>query len=682
MSVRTLAYTQDAIVWDIPPGKPDVNQVTAHDALASIVSYIRQQGQKGATCLYYALLPLRRRIGPMHPEGLEIDRLKERVASLWRKHLSDITPLTFISSHQEGGLTCFYMNLIHINHICLTRLGIDPVMMYIGRMKNTKFYNEGKQNIKEGLYKLATTELSRLSPIERSSFLSMCISHSLVKNYQLPISRWRPSQSKEELREVLRKHGPMSIVGMVGKSYFFTFVDRYCSYTTVTSHTLVADYKPYNINFSHSLVVIGCEDNALGTLVYFIENEKSSPSEPRRVYAIDFEIFVRKVSPYAFSLAELSSGRLKDVSTYYGVHMHPSLFSTNVSASCQNFLFFIKQIHHEPLCYASLLPPLVTLEEEVSQLKKAIEELAYGQLFSSLYAKRYQAILSVAVSVLYPAHDLSSDGESFESIRLEHLLTRSIPLLFASSESLPEQLLERELRFLEVKCAKARQDMLMCIADKERRQEFSQEDLAKQLSCLPRDVFETILFTVARHIGPSSAKKHFENRPIFGEEMVKMDVFVLRKIISNHKKMILIFPGKSLFSLQSKTEEFCNVSLLISLLSNPNTKKEHLQFVFDQLMNEIKNEIYGLVYYEAVASMTVNEAEKILKSSPFYLFSKSPEEGSIIQCVIEEYKKRFSIQNGQWQKMVEEHREKVLSLDALSLEQKQSLLTALKENAL
>jgi hypothetical protein len=88
MTIVALTNTANAIIWGLPPGKPNPQEQFKGSSSPDTRSRVIQAEQKGSTCSYYAFLPLRMRIGPIHSPFEKENRQIEKTISLWRKQFT------------------------------------------------------------------------------------------------------------------------------------------------------------------------------------------------------------------------------------------------------------------------------------------------------------------------------------------------------------------------------------------------------------------------------------------------------------------------------------------------------------------------------------------------------------------------------------------------------------------
>lgn len=138
-----------------------------------------QPSQKGPTCGYYALLPLRVRIGPEHPPSAEKQRSIEQLISLWRKQITHFSR----AHYRPGPLQDDYLiGLGECDENLLRTFKINPLHMLIDNMGHAELWNSSSPIIQAKMMSDAQINWDALSPIRKSGAISNFSCHAMVVN--------------------------------------------------------------------------------------------------------------------------------------------------------------------------------------------------------------------------------------------------------------------------------------------------------------------------------------------------------------------------------------------------------------------------------------------------------------------------------------------------------------------
>jgi hypothetical protein len=332
MKPVALTNTPNAILWELPPGKPDRREPFGGYETPDKRTRVIQSAQKGRICSYYALLPLRVRIGPIHPLTAREDRSIEKTISLWRKQMSAYDALHCISDDFSSD---YYVGINQYDENLLRAFDINPLHMITGIVDLSLMWNTSTASEKAEMMELAQSKWDEQSPRSKRAYLRDFVRHTLIVKYQLQPSSWTPYQSIDTLIQTLKNEGPMAVGGTLGlPSYKATAL---CSARKIASHSIYyfpkgAERKKNGLG--HVIVLIGAEKIGDQELVYYNDpNDISDPIIGKKIYTQSYKTFTSSIDkPIMAKGAVYTRGFLRETPIAYGIHAHPTLQPSTAAA--------------------------------------------------------------------------------------------------------------------------------------------------------------------------------------------------------------------------------------------------------------------------------------------------------------------------------------------------------------
>lgn len=326
-----MAISQTTSFFCIPlPGKPNPMEAISNQPR----SRVKQSGQKGDTCVYYALQILRdeNRIGKnCPPEKLEKREIEKKVSQL-RKNITKIPafrsddivldfaeninnslPKNVCTKGSAQKILLKINNLFNPGHEESKKLASDALKSFISQNEfddflpfaihehDRKYYEkmieaynsflqEFSSNIKlnENYFlNLLGIKSENLKLFEKC-FIKQMVAHSLICDlYEMKKSSWHPNQPISCLVRQLELHGPHFIYGSMGPSFYEEppiELDTKVEGRTVFAWQPSAKRKGGN---SHAVVVVGADEKT--SRVYYLDPiDESTDIKSQKLYAMSY----------------------------------------------------------------------------------------------------------------------------------------------------------------------------------------------------------------------------------------------------------------------------------------------------------------------------------------------------------------------------------------------------------
>jgi hypothetical protein len=337
LKLRTLEYSPQSVVYELPPGKPDP-QYPYVDGIEERPR-VRQSSQKGHHCFYYSLNLIRQRIGASAPLSLDLceKRVVEQICSLWRKKMMQLDsefPIPFdeLVSKKTSGL--FSLKHSAIGY-CLRSL--EAKLDAQNDASNQEraliplfhaFLNQRQHYLFDAFlraeYSRQSIEISRwflssvnpyplqllenewnfdgMTDIQRQALILRNLAHAcMVDCYELYESTWKTDLGIKDLILKLKAKGPIFVCGRFGTAEYndpphalpMKFADRevfgWEEGTKRISDSLLI----------HAVVIVGAKYEASIEQVYYVDpNDPSDPADPslQKIYAISYKTLVAGIT--------------------------------------------------------------------------------------------------------------------------------------------------------------------------------------------------------------------------------------------------------------------------------------------------------------------------------------------------------------------------------------------------
>lgn len=330
LTLRVLEYTQQSIVYELPPGKPDPH----FPCMEGVDNRprVRQSVQKGDSCAYYTINRIRQRIGASPTtEALKKARQLEQICSLWRKKITRLylefpySDEYLFSARAETELATNHAKIFY--HLISGGADRDAQSVPESKGRTMKallqaflqqdqyklFYQFLREEYASQSMAINRWFLSQLSPPSLQFIENRCKEGNvstqtqiiallnvamacMVKSYGLAHSNWKPEAGIKDLVYQLQAQGPIAVFGHLGAAQYIDPPQRLSiQFADRAVFGWKKDSKKQNHLSGHAVVIVGAKYEGSIEQIYYIDcHDPSDPANPalQRIYAISYRTLV------------------------------------------------------------------------------------------------------------------------------------------------------------------------------------------------------------------------------------------------------------------------------------------------------------------------------------------------------------------------------------------------------
>lgn len=302
--MRYFIHTDDQVLWEVPPGKPDSSYPFPGINVDDTRPRVSDPGQKGgASCEYYAFNFFRPRIGK-HPDSNPELRRVEQLFSEHRKVVSRLIAERETLLQQAEGM--------------MHALGPKPsnddfrkLIALIGAKKGTEIVEAHEKLLASVDFDLEAYAASLCQKYQLPSYAEslvaakqlisgLAIMHARLTQYpHLCISSWNITKGPDVLMQEIKQFGPMLVKGYYGSDFYrpnSAFVMKEPIGEQAIHAWRSRDYV-WQKAATHTIAVVGMKKEESGKYrVIFIDpRDASKPDEPRKHYLMSYERFIENM---------------------------------------------------------------------------------------------------------------------------------------------------------------------------------------------------------------------------------------------------------------------------------------------------------------------------------------------------------------------------------------------------
>jgi hypothetical protein len=274
--------TLTPFLFEIPPGKPDSKSPKGPLGVEDRPR-VFQKANPSWTCCYYAFNMLRERYGKSCDEGPFLEQRKiEKICSTWRRDIIDfMTENKHLQTPDKFDECIEKMAAIHRKFFSSVGLDVDVLGQLIAVCHYLHFSLRGYP------YPITTFE-----PVRYYLIISCQLLANLL---EFTPCFWRPSQDFDLLVRCLKIGGPMVIAATLGPSYYSTPPTHV--FAQIAKHQIYGWAHAPDVSWGksgHVLVLVGAGLIEGKECVFYLDpNDASLPDKPRKVYSVDYSVFIK-----------------------------------------------------------------------------------------------------------------------------------------------------------------------------------------------------------------------------------------------------------------------------------------------------------------------------------------------------------------------------------------------------